>query len=88
MNKIFYDKAWEDYLYFQKNDKKILQKINDLIKDIERNGLLIGTGKPERLKGELNGLYSRRINHEHRLVYYIEDNNLFVVGCKTHYKNN
>ena len=50
MNKIFYDKAWEDYLYFQKNDKKILQKINDLIKDIERNGLLIGTGKPERLK--------------------------------------
>ena len=88
MNKIFYDKAWEDYLYFQKNDKKILQKINDLIKDIERNGLLIGTGKPERLKGELNGLYSRRINHEHRLVYYIENNNLFVVGCKTHYKNN
>ncbi|ADK31819.1 Txe/YoeB family addiction module toxin [Brachyspira pilosicoli] len=88
MNKIFYDKAWEDYLYFQKNDKKILQKINDLIKDIERNGLLIGTGKPERLKGELNGLYSRRINHEHRLVYYIEDNNLFIVGCKTHYKNN
>ena len=88
MNKIFYDKAWEDYLYFQKNDKKILQKINDLIKDIERNGLLIGTGKPESLKGELNGLYSRRINHEHRLVYYIEDNNLFIVGCKTHYKNN
>ena len=88
MNKIFYDKAWEDYLYFQKNDKKILQKINELIKDIERNGLLIGTGKPERLKGELNGLYSRRINHEHRLVYYIEDNNLFIVGCKTHYKNN
>lgn len=73
MNKIFYDKAWEDYLYFQKNDKKILQKINDLIKDIERNGLLIGIGKPERLKGELNGLYSRRINYEHRLVYYIED---------------
>ncbi|ADG72642.1 Txe/YoeB family addiction module toxin [Brachyspira murdochii] len=88
MNKIFYDKAWEDYIYFQKNDKKILQKINDLIKDIERNGLLIGIGKPERLKGELNGLYSRRINYEHRLVYYIEDNNLFIVGCKTHYKNN
>lgn len=88
MNKIFYDKAWEDYLYFQKNDKKILQKINEFIKDIERNGLLIGIGKPERLKGELNGLYSRRINHEHRLVYYIEDNNLFIVGCKTHYKNN
>ncbi|AUJ50979.1 Txe/YoeB family addiction module toxin [Brachyspira hyodysenteriae] len=88
MNKIFYDKAWEDYLYFQKNDKKILQKINDLIKDIERNGLLIGIGKPERLKGELNGLYSRLINQEHRLVYYIEDNNLFIVGCKTHYKNN
>ena len=88
MNKIFYDKAWDDYLYFQKNDKKILQKINDLIKDIERNGSLIGIGKPERLKGELNGLYSRRINQEHRLVYYIEDNNLFIVGCKTHYKNN
>ena len=88
MNKIFYDKAWEDYIYFQKNDKKILQKINDLIKDIERNGSLIGIGKPERLKGELNGLYSRRINQEHRLVYYIEDNNLFIVGCKTHYKNN
>ena len=54
---------------------------------IERNGVLKGIGKPERLKGKLNGMYSRRINLEHRLVYFIEDNIIFIVACKTHYKD-
>lgn len=71
-----------------KNDKKILHKINELIKDIQRNGALNGIGKPERLKGDLSNLYSRRINKEHRLIYFIENNSIFIVACKTNYMNN
>lgn len=85
MNKVFWEVAWNDYLYWQKHDKKILNKINELIKDIERNGNLKGLGKPERLKNELSSLYSRRIDSKHRLVYYTDLNNIFIVGCKTHY---
>ena len=70
-----------------KNDLNILSRINLLIKDIERNGVLKGIGKPERLKGKLNGMYSKRINLEHRLVYYTKDNIIFIVACKTHYKD-
>ena len=61
--------AWEEYLYFQSQDKKTLKKINELIKDIERNGVLNGIGKPEKLTNNLSGLYSRRINDKDRLVY-------------------
>lgn len=70
MNKIWQDDAWEEYLYWQKQDKKTLKRINDLIKDIERNGNL-GIGKPEALKHELQGFWSRRIDEKNRLVYRI-----------------
>lgn len=86
MNNIFSEKAWEDYLYWQMNDKSILKKINDLIKDIHRNGISNGTGKPEALKHRK--AWSRRINHEHRLIYNIDENkNLLIISCKGHYEN-
>lgn len=87
MRKAFDNDAWEEYLYWQSVDKKILDKINALIKDIERNGALKGLGKPEALKGDLSGMYSRRINDKHRLVYYIKENTLIILACKTHYKD-
>lgn len=85
MKKMFENIAWEQYVAWQ-SDKKILHKINTLIKDIERNGAMQGIGKPEALKGDLSGLYSRRINLEHRLVYTLEDDVLYIIACKTHYK--
>ena len=82
----FSEKGWEDYLYWQKTDKKILKKINLLIEDIKRNPHdKNGIGKPEKLKGNLSGYFSRRINQEHRLVYKIEENYLFVAQCRYHY---
>lgn len=87
MNKAFTDIAWEQYLSWQNQDKKILKKINSLIKDIERNGVLDGIGRPERLIGDLNHLYSRHITDEHRLVYYIEGENIIIVACKSHYES-
>ena len=71
--------AWEEYLYFQTQDKKTLKKINELIKDIERNGALNGIGKPEKLTNNLSGLYSKRINNKDRLVY----ENDFIVILET-----
>ena len=68
--------AWKEYLYFQTQDKKTLKKINELIKDIERNGALNGIGKPEKLTDNLSGLYSRRINDKDRLVY---ENDFIVI---------
>lgn len=85
MRKIFWDTGWEHYLFWQENDKKILAKINALLKDIERNGALIGIGKPELLKGELAGMCSRRINDKHRLVYFTDEENIYIVACKSHY---
>ncbi len=87
MRKAFNDDAWEEYLYWQTFDKKIFNKINSLIKDIERNGVLKGLGKPEALKGDLSGMYSRHIDDKNRLVYYIKENMLIIVSCKTHYKD-
>lgn len=84
MNKVFTDIAWEDYLYWQVNDKKMLKKINDLLKDIDRNGNE-GLGKPEPLRHELEGFWSRRISPEHRLIYKIDDENIYVVQCRGHY---
>ncbi len=83
MNKLWTDRAWADYLYWQMNDKKILKKINELIKEIERNGLSEGTGKPEPLKYRKG--WSRRIDHTNRLVYNIIDGNLYIMSCKGHY---
>lgn len=86
MNKIWSDRSWDDYLSWQTQDKKILKRINELVKDIERNGLSKGIGKPEPLK--YRKAWSRRINEEHRLVYVIDDkNNLMIISCKGHYED-
>lgn len=76
--------AWEDYLYWQSHDKKNLKRINQLIKDICRNPFE-GIGKPEPLKGNLAGFWSRRIDDEHRVVYAIDDNRVLIISCKGHY---
>lgn len=83
----FEDGAWNEYLYWQKIDKKILKKINELIEDIEKEPFS-GLGKPEQLKYDLSGYWSRRINHEHRLVYRVDIENdlLVVLQCRYHYK--
>ena len=83
MIKVWSDHAWEDYLYWQAQDKKILKRINQLIKDIDRNGYE-GIGKPEPLKYELQGYWSRRIDDEHRLVYRVEDNKIEILSCRLH----
>ena len=80
----FRQKAWEDYLYWQQTDKKILKRINVLIKDIQNNAFE-GIGKPEALKYQYSGFWSRRINEEHRLVYTIVENELIIVQCRYHY---
>ena len=84
MRLLWEDRAWGDYLYWQTQDKKTLKRINGLIKDIQRN-TLEGIGKPEPLKGNLTGLWSRRIDDANRIVYYGQDNIIFIVSCKGHY---
>ena len=84
MNISFVKDGWEDYLYWQTEDKKILQKINNLIKEITRNPFE-GAGKPEALKHDLSGFWSRRITDEHRLVYKIYDNEVLIINCRFHY---
>ena len=84
MRKIWSDEAWEDYLYWQTQDKKTLKRINQLLQDVDRNGYS-GIGKPEMLKGNLSGFCSRRINDVDRLVYRITDNVIEVASCKGHY---
>lgn len=87
MSNIFADEAWEEYVEWQIKDKKIAIKINDLIKDINRNGLDKGIGKPEPLR--YRKAWSRRITDEHRLVYNFDENkNLIILSCKGHYENN
>lgn len=80
----FSKNAWEDYVSWQKEDKKILRKINNLIKDIQRTPFE-GQGKPEPLKFDLSGYWSRRIDLEHRLVYQYQDNEILIYSCKFHY---
>ncbi len=84
MNVSFTENAWEDYLYWQKMDKKVVKRINELIKDIKRNPFE-GLRKPEPLKYDLAGTWSRRITDEHRLVYQVMKNNLIVYTCRYHY---
>ena len=84
MNLLFTKESWEDYIYWQKIDKKILKRINLLIKDTKRHPYT-GIGKPEPLKYELKGCWSRRINDEHRLVYEVEDKILKIISCQFHY---
>lgn len=80
----FTQNAWEDYIYWQSVDKRLVKKINELLKDIKRNPF-DGTGKPEALKYDLAGYWSRRIDHEHRLVYQVKDESILVYACRFHY---
>ncbi len=84
MNISFTENAWADYLYWQKMDKKLVGKIKELIKDIKRNPFE-GLGKPEPLKFDLAGKWSRRITEEHRLVYQVNDDHLIIYTCRYHY---
>ena len=84
MKYIFVDETWEDYLYWQATDKKMLRRINDLLKDISRSPFS-GIGKPEPLKFKYKGYWSRRINDEHRLIYKISENEILIVKCRFHY---
>ena len=84
MRVIFSEHAWEDYLYWQRTDKKLLKRINTLIQDIQRSPFE-GIGKPEPLKHALSGYWSRRINDEHRFVYKIEENSLLIAQLQHHY---
>lgn len=84
MNKAFTDIGWEDYLYWQTEDRKTLRKINTLLKDIERNGNE-GIGKPEPLTGDLSGFWSRRINQKDRLIYTLEIDQIIIIACRYHY---
>ena len=81
---IFSKNAWEDYIYWQSEDRKILRKINILIRDIQSTPFE-GKGKPEPLKYDLAGLWSRRIDREHRLVYRVEKSDVFIYSCRYHY---
>lgn len=84
MNIIFSNRAWEDYLYWSSTDKKIFKKINALIKECQRTPFT-GFGKPEPLKHELAGTWSRRIDREHRVVYRVKDGALEIAQCRHHY---
>ena len=85
MKKIWFDEAWEDYTYWQMQDKKTIKRINMLLKDIER-GNFEGIGKPELLKGDMSGFWSRRIDDVNRLVYRISGDVMEIVSCKEHYE--
>lgn len=87
MEKSWHDDAWNDYVHWQEKDKKMLKRINTIIKDIERNGCRDGIGKPEPLTGNLSGWWSRRIDEKNRIVYRIRDNRLELLQCGSHYKN-
>ena len=84
MELVWQKPAWEDYLYWQRTDKLILEKINALIRECLRDPFH-GTGKPEALKGSLSGCWSRRINAEHRLVYKVKEDRLQILQCRYHY---
>ena len=86
MRKIWYDDAWEDYLYWQQQDKKTLRKINRLIKDIERNGYNC-IGKPEPLTGNLSGFWSVHIDDKNRIVFLIKEDTLHIAQCGSHYRD-
>ena len=80
----FSENAWDDYLYWQKVDKKIVKKINKLIKEIQRTPFE-GTGRPEKLRYDLAGYGSRRIDQEHKLVYQVDNDQILVYSCRFHY---
>jgi toxin YoeB len=83
---VFKEQSWSDYLYWQTQDRKTLKKINQLLVDIERNGYE-GLGKPEPLKGELSGWWSRRIDGTNRIVYRLTDDSVEILQCRNHYED-
>lgn len=85
MKKLWKDEAWEEYLYWQAQDKKTLKKINRLLKDIDRNGYQC-TGKPEPLSENLAGYWSVRIDDKNRIVFCIHDDYMEIIQCGTHYR--
>lgn len=85
MNLLFSEKGWEDYLHWQKFDRKLLKRINDLLKDISRDDPYSGIGKPEPLKHAFSGFWSRRINDEHRLVYRVTNGTIEIAQARYHY---
>ncbi|MBN2263889.1 MAG: Txe/YoeB family addiction module toxin [Prolixibacteraceae bacterium] len=84
MKYIFVDESWDDYLYWQKTDKRMLARINNLLRDIKRQPFA-GMGKPEPLKHKYRGYWSRRIDGEHRLIYKIKDDEILIAKCRFHY---
>ena len=86
MNLTFTPLGWDDYQWFQQHDRRLLKRVNQLIQDILRSPF-DGIGKPEPLKGDLSGYWSRRINDEHRLVYGVKTDDVIVVACRYHYGN-
>ncbi|THV27659.1 Txe/YoeB family addiction module toxin [Glycomyces paridis] len=84
MNLVWSEKAWDDYLYWQTHDKKLLKRINLLLEDIKRNGYT-GLGKPEPLKHDLGGYWSRRIDAKHRLIYQVSEDHVHIARCRFHY---
>ena len=85
MRLLWYDRAWEDYIYWQTQDKKTLKRINTLVKDIQRDSY-DGIGKPEPLKENMAGWWSRRIDEENRIVYKKEKDAIIIASCKGHYE--
>ncbi len=84
MRKLWDDDAWAEYLYWQDHNTKLLKKVNDLIREVERTPFE-GRGKPEPLRGDLRGYWSRRITQEHRLIYQVKDDTLIILSCFGHY---
>ncbi|MDD3773047.1 MAG: Txe/YoeB family addiction module toxin [Weeksellaceae bacterium] len=84
MKYIFVDESWDDYLYWQKTNQKYVKKINELLKDISRQPFS-GIGKPEPLKFQYTGYWSRRIDGEHRLIYKVKDDEVLIAKCRFHY---
>ena len=86
MSKLWQNEAWEDYVYWQTQDRRTLKKINRLLQDIERNGYN-GIGKPEPLKGDLSGFWSVKIDDKNRIVFRIESGNIEIIQCGSHYRD-
>ncbi len=84
MNLSWSDEAWEDYLYWQNHDRKVLKRINSLIKSIMREPFE-GIGEPEALRYNWSGYWSRRITKKHRLIYKVQDNSILIIQCRFHY---
>ena len=85
MKLVFTESTWKDYLWFQENNRRLLKRINELIKDAMRNPSE-GLGKPEQLKSNWSGYWSRRIDTEHRLVYGFTETELTIISCRFHYE--